>query len=76
MHRIVNWSIAAVVTLSLSACGNPIGPDSVTRGRPSVAVERSRRPPTGPITVPDSVGIPPSIPPIYEELPPGLDVAQ
>ena len=77
MHRIASWPLVLVSAATLSACADPIGPTKVIGRGPSVAAERGRRPGTGPISVPDSIGIPPSpIPPIYEEAPPNFDGAQ
>ena len=68
MHRIAGWLIVIISAMAVSACHDPAGPDNGMGHKPSVAVERSRRPPIGP--VPDSVWLPPVLPPIYEELPP------
>lgn len=77
MHRIASWPVVLLWAVALSACADPIGPTEIIRRRPSVAVELARRPATGPISVPDSVGIPPSpMPPIYEEAPLTLDGAE
>ena len=74
MHRIAGWLIVIIAAMAGSACHDPVGPGNGTRLEPSVAVERSRRRPIGP--VPDSISIPPVLPPIYEELPPGFDGTQ
>jgi hypothetical protein len=77
MHRIAGWLVVLMGTFAFSACGEPTGPTTVFGPRPALGVERGRRPGTGPISVPDSIGIPPSpIPPIYEEAPPNFDGAQ
>ena len=76
MHRIASWPVVLLSAVTLSACADPIGPSEGIGRSPSVAVEHARRPGTGPISVPDSIGIPPSIPPIYEEAPLNLDGAQ
>lgn len=68
MQRIAAWLLVLTSTMASSACHDPVGPAAATRQQPSVAVERSRRPTFVP--VPDSVWIPPVLPPIYEELPP------
>ena len=76
MHRIASWPVVLLWAVTLFACADPIGPtEDIGRG-PSVAVERARRPGIGPISVPDSIGIPPSIPPIYEQAPLDFDGAQ
>lgn len=76
MHRIADWPVL-LWAVPLSACADPIGPTEIIGRGPTVAVERARRPATGPISVPDSIGIPPSpVPPIYEEAPLNLDGAQ
>lgn len=76
MHRIASWPVVLLWSLTLSACADPIGPTEVIGRGPSMVVERAHRPGTGPISVPDSIGIPPSIPPIYEEAPLNFDGAQ
>ena len=77
MRRIAGWLVVLMGAVALSACDNPTAPTSVTGPRPALAAERGRRPGTGPTSVPDSIGIPPSpIPPIYEEAPPNFDGGQ
>ena len=76
MHHIASWPVVLLSVVTLSACADPIGPTEIIGRGPSVAVARARRPGTGPISVPDSIGIPPSIPPIYEEAPLDIDGAQ
>ena len=76
MHRIASWPVVLLWAVTVSACTDPIGPTEGIGRTPSVAAERSRQPATGPISVPDSVGIPPSIPPIYEEAPLNFDGGQ
>lgn len=73
MHRIARWPVVVLWAVSLSACADPVGPTEVTG--PSV-LEDMRRPPSGPISVPDSIGIQPLIPPIYEEAPLNFDGVQ
>ena len=77
MHRIAGRLVVIMGSLVLSACGEPTAPITVTGPRPALGVERGRWPGTGPISVPDSIGIPPSpVPPIYEEAPPNFDGGQ
>lgn len=65
-----------VLTILATACADPTAPtfpDDYGRG----TVARVARPtPTPPVSIPDSVGIPPSIPPIFEEAPTGFDTTQ
>jgi hypothetical protein len=74
MHRIAGRLIVITSAIASSACHDPIGPGNGTGQTPAVTVERSRRPTIGP--VPDSVWIPPVLPPIYEELPSNIDDPQ
>jgi hypothetical protein len=74
MYRIAGWVIVIISAMAGYACDDPVGPGNSMGQKPSVAVERSRRPAISP--VPDSVGIPPVLPPIYEELPSDFDGTQ
>jgi hypothetical protein len=69
MHSIFGAGVILASAILL-ACGDPVGP------KPQPESELARRPAPGPITVPDSIGIPPSIPPIYEEAPAGIEGPQ
>ena len=69
---IIEAGIIVLATLT-AACADPVAP--VLPGVEARGLV-ARRGPTAPVPVPDSVGIPPSIPPIFEEAPPGFDTAQ
>ncbi len=68
MYGVSAWSILALAAVSLFGCADAAGPTPQSIGDPTVA-DATGRLPKGPLPVPDSVGIPPSIPPIYEEVP-------
>ena len=73
MHSMITARCAMALAIFVAACGHPLGPaDPVDH---PTTVEALRQRPSDP-AVPDSVGIPPSIPPIYEEAPPGFDTEQ
>ena len=74
MYRIAGWVIVIISAMAGSACHDPVGPGKSMGQKPSVAIERSRRPTMSP--VPDSVWVSPVLPPIYEELPPDFDGTQ
>jgi hypothetical protein len=57
-----------LAAILLVACADPSGPSQVVRD-PTTFARLGPRWPTGPMAPPDSVGIPPSIPPIYDEIP-------
>jgi hypothetical protein len=69
MHSMIARPVVIVSAILLAACADPVGPGPESLGGPAVdaACARPRR--GAPIPSPDSVGIPPSIPPIYEQLP-------
>lgn len=74
MYSMITARRAMALALLAAACGDPLGPsDPVDQ---PTTVEALRHRPSAPASVPDSVGIPPSIPPIYEEAPPGFDTEQ
>jgi hypothetical protein len=66
---------AMVLAFLIAACAVPSAPPNPGVDRPTT-VEAFRQRPTVPGSFPDSVGIPPSIPPIYEEAPAGFDGPQ
>ena len=76
MHSMIAGPIVIVSAMLLAACADPIGPGRNTLGNPTVVATLARGRPGAPVPVPDSVGIPPSIPPIHEEVPEGFDAQQ
>ena len=74
MYSMITARRAMALTLFVAACGDPFGPSNPVDHPTTVEALRQR--PAVPVSVPDSVGIPPSIPPIYEEAPPGVDTEQ
>jgi len=59
----------------LTSCADPTSP-TPQPAHDVVLAAFARQRPTVPFLVPDSVGIPPSIPPIFEEVPAELDGTQ
>ena len=74
MHSIFVAGILAAALIA--ACADPVGPPPQVVDAPSVVAAFARQRPTAPVSVPDSIGIPPSIPPIFEEVPAEIDGAQ
>ena len=74
MYSTITARCAMALALLVAACGDPLGPSNPVDHPTTVEALRQR--PAVPVSVPDSVGIPPSIPPIYEEAPPGFDTEQ
>ena len=75
----MRWLIALGLILVLAPLAACTDPTSATRhqidhGSGVMTVARPR--PTAPVSIPDSVGIPPSIPPIIEEAPAELGDVQ
>jgi len=60
----------------LTSCADPTSPTPQPAHDAAVLAAFARHRPTVPFLVPDSVGIPPSIPPIFEEVPAELDGTQ
>lgn len=73
MHSIIAGGI--LVAALITACADPVGPPRQVVD-PTVVAAFARQRPTAPVSVPDSIGIPPSIPPIFEEVPAELDGSQ
>jgi hypothetical protein len=71
MYSMITARRAMALTLFVAACGDPFEPSNPVDHPTTVEALRQR--PAVPVSVPDSVGVPPSIPPIYEEAPPGFD---
>ena len=71
MHSIVGASLIMASAILVAACADP-----ATSPAPRPGSELARRPAPVPIGVPDSIGISPTIPPIYEEVPAGNDGPQ
>jgi hypothetical protein len=76
MHHVMAWPIVVVAAVLLTGCVNPVGPNPHAVGDPTSIADLARGRPTPPPSAPDSAGIPPSIPPIYEEFPTVLGVPQ
>lgn len=74
MHSIIAGGILAAALIT--ACADPVGPPQQVVDDPTVVAAFARQRPTAPVSVPDSIGIPPSIPPIFEEVPAELDGSQ
>ncbi|HJU68541.1 MAG TPA: hypothetical protein VJ650_09885 [Gemmatimonadaceae bacterium] len=75
MSSMITARAALALMLLGAACSEPSGPAGPPMTQ-QTTVEVVRQRPTVPGSIPDSVGIPPSIPPIYEEAPPGFDGPQ
>ena len=69
MHSVIDWLVVVAATAVLLSCAGPATPTlPETGGR--IPDGSSRHSPQGPPRPsPDSVGIPPSVPPIYVEVP-------
>jgi hypothetical protein len=74
MHSIIAGGILAAALIT--ACADPVGPPQQVVDDTTVVAAFARQRPTAPVSVPDSIGIPPSIPPIFEEVPAELDGSQ
>lgn len=76
MHHVIAWPIVVVTAILLAGCVDPVGPIPRGVADPTsvAAIDRRRPPATYPF--PDSVSVPPLLPPIYEEIPTILDVLQ
>jgi hypothetical protein len=74
MHPMVAGPIIVLTVIAIAACADPTGPGRTIVGDPTVIAHLGRERPTVPGFPPDSVGIPPSIPPVYEEVPPELGI--
>ena len=72
---ITGYAVVALAIL-IAACSDPSGPHPFVVDEPASVPTFARHRPTVPVSVPDSVGIPASPPPIVEEAPPGFDEAQ
>jgi hypothetical protein len=76
MHTFITGVVIMMAALALAACADPFGPGPTIATDPTVIAQLARARPAVPAVPPDSAGIPPSIPPVYEEAPPGLDVPE
>lgn len=76
MHTFITGVVIMMAALALAACADPFGPGPTIAKDPTVIAQLARERPAVPTVPPDSAGIPPSIPPVYEEAPPGLDVPE
>ena len=74
MHSIIAVGILAAALVT--ACADPVGPSQHVVDDPTVVAAFARQRPTAPVSAPDSIGIPPSIPPIFEEVPAELGGSQ
>lgn len=74
MHSSLMGAVVIVAALVLlAACADPFGPGPTIARDPTVIARLARERPAVPTVPSDSAGIPPSIPPVYEEAPAGLD---
>jgi hypothetical protein len=64
MHSIVGVGLVLASAIVIAACTDP-----ATSPAPRPESDLARRPAPAPVGVPDSIGITPTIPPIYEEVP-------
>jgi hypothetical protein len=72
MHSLVGAGLIMASAILIVGCTDP-----ATSPAPWPESELARRPsPVPPVGVPDSIGISPTLPPIYEEAPPGIDGPQ
>ena len=69
MHSIISGRLGILAAMMIAACADPVRPTPPLAYDPAVVAAASRQRATAPVPVPDSVGIPPSFPPIFEELP-------
>jgi hypothetical protein len=76
MRSLIIGHSVIVLTMAATACADPVAPTLPGVDDRSTIARVARGGPTAPASVPDSVGIPPSIPPIFEQAPPELDTAQ
>ena len=67
MHSIISGRLVILAAMLIAACADPMRPTPPPAYETAVVAAASRQRATAP--VPDSVGIPPSIPPIFEQLP-------
>lgn len=73
MHASLTGAVVIMAALVLAACADPFGPGPTIARDPTVIAQLARERPAVPTVPSDSAGIPPSIPPVYEEAPAGLD---
>jgi hypothetical protein len=73
MHSMIAGRVVLLAAALLAACADPVGPTQQLVDDPTVFEAFARKRPAEPVSVPDSIGIPPSIPPIFEEVPADLD---
>lgn len=76
MHSIIGGRPVVLAATLIAACADSVGPIPRSADDPTVVAALVRERPTTPVSVPDSVGIPPSIPPIFEQLPPDFEAPQ
>lgn len=73
MHSLIAGRLLILTAMLIAACADPVRPTPPPGYDPTVVAAVSRQRAPAPVSVPDSVGIPPSIPPIFEELPGGVE---
>ena len=76
MRSLIIGHSVIVLTMVATACADAVAPALPGVHDRSTVPRIARGGPTAPASVPDSVGIPPSIPPIFEQAPPEFDTAQ
>ncbi len=72
MRSIITRGLAFLAA-TLASCADPTSSIRPLTEDAAVSGAFARQRPTSPTSVPDSIGIPPSIPPIFEEMPAELD---
>jgi hypothetical protein len=73
--RSMIFGCGVIALVAVVACTQPSGPEQSPGDEPATVAMLARQRSPVPATVPDSVGIPPSIPPIVEEAPAGFEGA-
>lgn len=69
MHSVIDWLVVVAAAAVLVSCAGPASPTIPETGRRIPDGSSHHSPPGPPMPSPDSLGIPPSIPPIYVEVP-------
>jgi hypothetical protein len=76
MHSMIVGRVVILAAAVIAACADPVGPTQQVADDPTVFAAFARKRPSLPGSGPDSVGIPPMPPPIFEEVPAALDGSQ
>ena len=76
MHSMIAGRVVILAAALIAACADPVGPAPQVVDDPTFYAAFARKRPSPPVSIPDSVGIPPMPPPIFEEMPAGSDGSQ